>query len=455
MAYNSRNSSSNSQGGGGMIIGNNNNNGVINRHSSESTPLINNETYEVEKKYAPIPSFWNTVKAFAGAGSFALPGAMTHAGLWIGSIGLVLISILSNYTMNILLKCSIQMTQDRIGPEKPSYADIAQRAFGRVGELFVCFMNFLVTMSICVSYLILIGQNIDYFTKIGYIPMIWIVLPFILLLTFLTDMKYLGFTSIFGALSLILAMFTIVIYGIKDNHVHPLSDYTFDFKQIPLWFGNAAFFFCNHIVVIPVSHASGDNKRYPNVLNFAMIFITVINVAFAVLCYLYYNFISGGIPSAIVDVLPNGIFANIVKVCVVLELSCSFPLIFAAGLNVVDSSIQIFHHHFNAFPELDGSSVKTPFFSRNWKFYLIRIVFCSMLAGIASAVTNFGNYTSLIGSLMLAVAGFVVPPLLSLRFFPQQAIPWKVFHITITIFGIMATILGTYLSIKAFVDPSN
>ncbi|EGC34147.1 hypothetical protein DICPUDRAFT_153705 [Dictyostelium purpureum] len=422
---------------------------VINGNHNESTPLVSRDG---EKKFLPIPSFWNTVKAFAGAGSFALPWAVMNAGLWIGSIGLVLIAILSNYTMNILLKCSIKMTDEKIGPEKPSYADLASRAFGRWGELFVCFMNFSVTMSICISYLILIGQNLDEFTHIGYIPMIWIVLPLILLLTFLTDMKYLGFTSIFGALSLILAMVTIVTYGIRDNHVHPLKDYTFDFKNIPLWFGNAAFFFCNHIVVIPVSHASGDNKKYPKVLDFAMIFITIINTAFAVICYLYYNFTNGGIPSAIIDVLPKtGVFASIVRACVILELTCSFPLIFAAGINVVDSTIKWFHKHFNAFPELESTS-NAPFLSKNWKFYLIRIIFCSGLAGLASAITNFGNYTSLIGSLMLAIAGFVVPPLLSLKFFPEQNLAWKIFHIVVTIFGVVATVLGTYLSIKGFIN---
>jgi len=424
---------------------------------TEKSPLISGadpephiEDLPPQSKFVPIPSFWNTVKAFAGAGSFALPWAVMQAGIWIGVIGLVLIAILSNYTMNILLKCSIKMKEDQVGPEKPSYADIAHRAFGRVGELFVCFMNFSVTMSICISYLILIGVNFGELIPLKPVIIIWIVLPVLVLLTCLTDMKYLGFTSIFGALSLILAMATVVAYGIRDNEIHPLDDYTFKFENIPLWFGNAAFFFCNHIVVIPISHASGDNKRYPKVLDIAMIFITTINCAFALICYLYYNFIPGGVPANIVAALPNGTFSNIVRLCVVFELACSFPLVFGAGLNVVDSSIKWFHDQFNAFPNQQLANI--PFFSKNWKFYIVRLFICAALAAIASTIKNFGSYTSLIGSLMLAIAGFVVPPLLSLRFFPEQKIYWKVFHVIITAFGIGATVLGTYDSLKELIQ---
>ncbi|KAF2072145.1 hypothetical protein CYY_006542 [Polysphondylium violaceum] len=49
---------------------------------TEKSPLISGadpsgdpfiESLAPESKFVPIPSFWNTVKAFAGAGSFALP----------------------------------------------------------------------------------------------------------------------------------------------------------------------------------------------------------------------------------------------------------------------------------------------------------------------------------------------------------------------------------------------
>eukprot|EP01132_Coremiostelium_polycephalum_P005101 gene5101-6348_t len=379
------------------------------------------------KKFAPVPAFWNTVKAFAGAGSFSLPWAVSNAGLWIGSIGLVLVAILSNYTMSILLKCSIKTVEDRIGSPTPSYADLAKRAYGRP-----------------------VGQNLGDLIPLSNATIIWIVLPVITLLTFLTDMKYLGFTSIFGALSLILAMVTVVVYGIKEHSVHALSDYKFDPANIPLWFGNAAFFFCNHIVVIPISHASGDIKRYPRVLDSAMVFITIINTAFAVICYLYFD--QTGIPDNIVDALPkNNAFADIVRVCVVFELICSFPLVCGAGIAVVDSSIQFFRKHFSAYPP--DETLPRKFYSKNWKFYAIRLVINCILAAIATTIKQFGSYSSLIGSLMLAIAGFVVPPLLYIRFFPDVPLRSKIFHIVITIFGVGATIVGTYLALKNLIHP--
>ncbi|KYQ91028.1 hypothetical protein DLAC_07928 [Tieghemostelium lacteum] len=417
--------------------------------TTEQTSLVSGNTF------SPVPAFWNTVKAFAGAGSFALPWAVMNAGLWIGSIGLVAIAALSNYTMTLLLECSVQMKKDRVGPERPSFADIAKRAFGRYGEMFVCFMNFLVTMCICISYLILIGVNFSELVNHHAWTqnvMIWITLPMIMCLTFLTDMKYLGFTSIFGALSLILAMSTVMAYGFKDYSVYPLKDYSVNYKNIPLWFGNAAFFFCNHIVVLPISHASGDQKRYIRVLDGAMIFITVINTIFAVICYLYYDHFPGGIPSVIVSVLPDGVFSDIVRMCVVLELSCSFPLVFGSGIAVVDSTIDLYHKHFNPYPASDDNpEAPKPFLSTNWKFYVIRVILVCILAAVASTIKNFGTYLSLIGSLMLAVAGFIIPPLLSLKFFPNQSLKLKVIHYSIIVFGVIATITGTILSIESMV----
>ncbi|EGG23244.1 hypothetical protein DFA_05376 [Cavenderia fasciculata] len=416
---------------------------------------------QTERKFTPVSAAMNTIKSFAGAGSFALPWAMSNAGVFIGSIGLVLIALLANYTMTLLLKCNIKLSDEQLGSDQPppSYSDLARRAFGRVGELIVCFINFSVTMSICIAYLILIGANLEMLTNshISSSVAIWIVLPIIVALSWVTDMKYLGFTSIFGAAALILAMITVITYGIKDYSVEPLSHYKVDYANIPLWFGVAAFFFCNHIVVVPISHASGDYRRYPSVLNASMVFITIINILFTTLGYLYFNFatVDGvvGVPSNIVMALPNGIFANIVRACVIAELICSFPIIVGAGLNVVDSSLEFFHNHFSAFPNNnkvcdDGS---TKFFSRNWKFYVIRVIIIGILAAIGTTIKTFGSYTSLIGSLMLAIAGFVIPPLLYIRFFPEQSKLSTTVHIIITVFGVAATILGTYQSIDALI----
>ncbi|GAM17994.1 hypothetical protein SAMD00019534_011690, partial [Acytostelium subglobosum LB1] len=420
------------------------------------------ESIAQSRPFTPVSAFWNTVKAFAGAGSFALPWAVSQAGIWIGSIGLVAIALLSNYTMSLLLKCNIKMSDEQLGTDQPppSYADLGRRAFGRVGELFVCFMNFSVTMSICIAYLILIGQNFGELVNYNQQIIIWFILPVIMLLTFLTDMKYLGYTSIFGALSLLLAMGTVLTYGGIDYDILPYKEYHVDYTKVPLWFGVAAFFFCNHIVVIPISHASGDYHRYPRILDYSMVFITIVNVIFATLAYLYfYSYVDPvshvkGVPSSITQALPNGVFANIVRMCVVFELTCSFPIVCGAGLNVVDSSIEFFHRHFSAFPNgaLNNEGEKM-FFSRNWMFYAVRIGLTAVLAAVATTITNFGSFTSLIGSLMLAIAGFVLPPLVYIKFFPEQSRLSFIIHIIISVFGVGATILGTYQSILSLINP--
>ncbi|EFA81313.1 hypothetical protein PPL_05293 [Heterostelium album PN500] len=387
------------------------------------------EVVKKENKFTPIPAFGNTVKAFAGAGSFALPWAMQQG--------------------------------EKRGPDVPpcSYADIAAYAYGRAGELALCFMNFSVTMAICVAYLILVGQNFGELCNYNQQTIIWYTMPAMVILCFLTDMKYLSYTSIFGALSLLFAMGTIMVYGGIDYSIKPYDEYKVDYSNVPLWFGVAAFFFCNHIVVIPISHASGDVRRYPKVLNYGMLFITIVNLTFAILGYFYFYFyvdpVTGvvGVPSAITQVLPKGAFANVVRACIVLELICSYPIVFGAGMNVVESSVKIFFKHFSAFPVSDrNEDGKKLFISRNWKFYVLRVLFNVALAAIGTNIKNFGSYTSLIGSLMLALTGLVVPPLLYIKYYPEQSRLLFAAHIAIVVFGLGATGYGTYQSIVDLIN---
>ncbi|GAM17239.1 hypothetical protein SAMD00019534_004140 [Acytostelium subglobosum LB1] len=414
-------------------------------------------------KFKPLSSFCNTVKGFAGAGSFALPWAISQAGIWIGTIGLILVALFSNYTMHLLLRCNSKYVREikKPGEAPPSFADLAKHAYGRPGELFVCITTCGITISSCIAFLILIGENLGSLAKFNQHTIIWFILPVAFILCLIPDMKYLGYTSVFGACALLLAMGTVLAYGGVDYKIRPLSEYHTDYSKVPLWFGVAAFFYCNHIITIPVSHASGDCTRYPKVLNYAMSFITVINVTFALLAYLFFDsYVNAdgkrGVPSSITGVLPEGVFASVVRVGIVLELLCSYPIVNAAGLNTVESSVRLYKNYLSPFPQgnMPDDKGKRKFFSRNWKFYVFQAVLNTAMAAIASTISNFGSYTSLIGSLLLATSGFVIPSFIYFKFFPEISKKFKALLIVIIIFGIGATGLGTYYAIDSLIkDP--
>jgi len=350
--------------------------------------------------------------------------------------------------MRLLLGCGVDVAAAEPGRygKGPSYADIAKRALGRKGEILVCVLSVTVTMSVCVAYLILIGENMH--ALIPSIPpagFMWICVPLASLLTFIPDLKFLGFTSILGALSLLLAMGTVIYYGFENHLQTPIDTYPgINWNTLPLWFGTAAFFFCNHIIVVPIANASGDTKRFPRVLDYSMLFITIANLLFAAMGYAFFH---EKTESNIIANLPTGIFIGIVRVCICVELLFSFPLVNASGLQNMESGFQFFRRHFSAFPWGQGERV----LSRNPWFYALRIVINSLLALIASTITFFGYFVSLVGALMLASAGFILPPIFYLRLTPVSKLNFSI-HIAIIVFGIFATSLGTYQAVEGIID---
>ncbi|KAG2370695.1 hypothetical protein C9374_014306, partial [Naegleria lovaniensis] len=86
--------------------------GSINHHHNDENnggDKVNEHEVHIKKqlpsKTNAVSAFLNITKTFAGAGSFALPWALKQSGLLAGVITLILLAILSNYTMKLLIRC--------------------------------------------------------------------------------------------------------------------------------------------------------------------------------------------------------------------------------------------------------------------------------------------------------------------------------------------------------------
>ena len=68
------------------------------------------------------------VKGNIGAGILALPLAIEHAGLWVGTIGLIFMSLCCITCMHMLVECS-HLLCAKLGRAYMSYADVAESTF--------------------------------------------------------------------------------------------------------------------------------------------------------------------------------------------------------------------------------------------------------------------------------------------------------------------------------------
>jgi amino acid permease len=403
----------------------------------------------------PFGLFWNIVKSFAGAGTFALPWAVMNAGLWTGVVGICIFAIFSTYTINTLLKCGQRVMDNnpelQSSPTPPSYPEIGRAAMGNTGAVLVSVYSGLMCFGVCIAYFILIGGNMSALIhQLSSMDIIWMVFPFVCFLSCLTDLKVLSYTSIGGSIALLAAMISVIAYGFQRHLLLPVADYPIiNWEHIPLFMGNAAFLFCDHVIVLPLAKSCGNYSRFPRILDYAVIFVVIINVSFAGLAYAFWQDQTCG--NVIGNLDKHSVVGDIVRIGISLEVMASFPLVSSAGFQSLETAFYGLRH-VKAFPNLP-SDAPHPFFSRNVFYYFFRGGSILILAVLASTITSFGSFVSLVGSFTIMATGFVFPQLFYLKLFSKE-LKWhhKVWQCAIIVFGIGMTALGTYQAVAGLVQ---
>lgn len=407
--------------------------------------------------FRPFGLFWNIVKSFAGAGTFALPWAVKNSGLWAGAIGICIFAIFSTYTINTLLKCG-QRVMDRqtslqTSPTPPSYPEIGRAAMGEFGAKIVSVYSGLMCFGVCIAYFILIGGNMSaVISELKTYEVIWMVFPVCVFLSCLTDLRVLAYTSVAGSVALVAAMISVIAYGFENHLLKPFTEVShpiIKWETMPLFMGNAAFLFCDHVVVLPLAKSCGNYARFPRILDYAVVFVVAINVTFASLAYAFWEDDTCG--NVIGNLDKHSAIGDIVRVGISLEVMASFPLVSSAGFQSLETA---FHSlvHVKAFPHLPADAPH-PFFSGNIKYYLFRGIVITVLALLASTITQFGSFVSLVGSFTIMATGFVFPQLFYMKLFDDELkLHHKIWQYAIIVFGVGMTALGTYQSVDGLVQ---
>lgn len=375
-----------------------------------------------------METFFNFAKASIGAGSFALPWAIMQSGLVAGPVALVLIGILSLYTMRLMLECKHKVNNS-LAPwsQANTYADVG-KSIASWGHIAVNTTVLLCNLGVCSGYMIFIGLNLQSAIKslfdlnFGSIGIYAVFLPLLTLLTWLPNFKLLALGAYVGTIFLCLAMGVVYAYGGEIDHWQGLDDFDWiKTESFPLFFGIAAFLFCVHSMVIPLESAMAKPRQMYVVLDFACLIVLLVNLPFAVYGFLMFGNKTAGYVFCNVK---QGPLLTTVQLALCLELILTFPIVFFPATQIVE---EYFLATQVRFVEVKRRLIRSCLVALSW--------------GVAVGIPVFQLCLSLIGGLTGSTLAFVLPPMFHLILYksdPSVGLVRRAFHVLIILLGVVA-----------------
>eukprot|EP00397_Hematodinium_sp_SG-2012_P027162 GEMP01028521.1.p1 GENE.GEMP01028521.1~~GEMP01028521.1.p1 ORF type:complete len:563 (+),score=80.20 GEMP01028521.1:87-1775(+) len=361
-------------------------------------PLMNRMAMS---KQGLVGTFITIVKAFIGIGILTLPFAMTHGGYIGGPIGLVILSYLAHYCMQLVL-ISSKAVRDA-GPEKErgdplSFGGLGMKVAGIWGRRAVDWSLIVSQCGFCIAYIIFICENVSavicHDTKMKVCPSknavafvtVMMLTPFCLL----KSMKTLAIPTLLANVALIGG----VIWGYRSAFYVGIGSgpglVAVNFSGYPIFFGMGVFTFEGIGMILPIQHVMEEPEKMSWLLRFAMVLLTCLFVSFGLLCYVTYGSETN---SMITANYPVSKLTSFVRLFYALGVFFTFPI-------MMFPVFQLFERIFKTVRQ--GPR-------RDLKRCAMRFTIVSLSGIVAVSVPDFGLFLGLIGSVTCTLLSYILP----------------------------------------------
>jgi len=375
----------------------------------------------------------NLTKCFVGAASFELPWAFAQAGVVGGTVGVLFLAVLSTFSLQKLAHCS-SLTMDRWQPTKqrraPTYPDVGREALGTVGSFLAWFGVVAMSLGVCGSYLVFICNALAQLT-LWETQTVWvlIILPLIIILSWVRYVATFAWTSSFGVLALVAAVIVATIDAAQHGKNVTIdwdgsdlgSNSSMSLLRIdtyPLFLGNAGYLYLISTCILPVAQSMAKPKEFGRAFVPSVIFVTVVNIAFGLytavrygghVCPDHYNetnttLINCVEPNVLSNMLP-GIAEKVVKWLLVIDLVFT-TIVFLFPINeaIEQALLKRLPHPKPGFSNFWLSR-------RTWAVNGLRALVAVGIAAVALGVPFFSLLTGLTGGFGNNILGFILPPM--------------------------------------------
>jgi len=378
------------------------------------------------------------LKSFVGTGILFLGKAFFNGGILFSSCILIFIALISLYSFLLLVKAKFVVSG--------SFGDIG-------GALYGPWMRYAILTSIVVSqlgfvsaYIIFVSENLQAFTLaitncvklLGIQYFILLQLIIFLPLALVRNLAKLSSTALIADVFILAGL--IYIFGSEANimatrgHAHVEL---FNAKDWPLLIGTAVFSFEGIGLVIPITDAMKEPRKFPAVLSGVMIFLMFLFCGGGVMSYLTFG--SEVQTVVIVNLDTTNKFTQAVQFLYSLAIMLSVPLQLFPAIRIMENGIF----------ERSGKADTRVKWQKN-VFRFMTVVFCSCLSYVGAS--DLDKFVSFIGSFACVPLCYVYPAMLHYKACARTRRE-KLADIALMIFGLIAAAYTTFQTVKLMITP--
>ncbi|KAB1211600.1 Vacuolar amino acid transporter 1 [Morella rubra] len=372
----------------------------------------------------------------SGVGILSVPYALASGG-WVSLTFLFVIALVAFYSGLLIQRC-MDMDSDL-----RTYPDIANRAFGNKGRVFLSVTIYTELYMVATGFLILEGDNLYYlFPNAGFEMAgitiggkqlcVTIVALIILPSVWMDNLSLLSYLSATGVSASVIILCSILWLGAFDGIGFHQKGVLVNWNGIPTAISLFAFGYCAH-PVFPTLYTSMINKRqFPSVLLLCFTLCTVSYASMAVLGYLMFG---SEVQSQITLNLPTDKLSSRVAIYTTLVIPITkYALIVTPIVNATKSW---FPSGYNK--KIFGLVVSTS------------LVISTVIGALV--IPFYADLMSLVGALLSVTASIIMPCLCYLkisgtyrRFGVEMAVLWG-----IVLMGVAVAVVGTYTSLSELI----
>ncbi|XP_026107235.1 proton-coupled amino acid transporter 4-like [Carassius auratus] len=419
------------------------------------------------------------LKGNIGTGLLGLPLAVKNAGIVLGPVSLVLMGVVCVHCMHILVSCSHQLSE-RLKRSPLGYSDTVAVAMemsssqclrkgAHFGRHLVNFFLVLTQLGFCSVYFVFLAENIKQVMEGAHLNssvetvlihsnisqgetpsvsaaagldlrlyMVFL-LPFIIVLTFIRDLRNMAALSAIANLCMAVSIILIFTYILNDVSDPRRLPYISSWRKFSFFFGTAIFAFEGIGVVLPLENQMREPKRFPQALNIGMGFIIILYVSLATLGYLHFR---DDIKGSITLNLPHDSWSNqLVKVLYSFGVFVSYAVQFFVPAEILVPPV-------------------CERIRKSWRRAAdlsLRALLVCLTCMTAVLIPRLDLVISLVGAVSSSALALVFPPLVELVAYPSQPPPPLLLlkDLSIAVLGFIGFLTGTYVTLEEIIYPDD